>query len=102
MFDLFVGIKNRPWSIVPTVLVDLFVACTNCQKGAKFFHGPNLILHIWVMKHFKRKLPILDSLPLVGYNWLATHHKRIDKNDLPRNASEYVGFLKMLSDQEIR
>ena len=54
------------------------------------------------MEHFKRKLPILNSLPLIGYNWIATHHKRIDRNNLPKNASEYMNFLKMLSDQEIR
>ena len=46
MFDLFLKIKNRPYYIIPIILADIFVACTSCSKGAKFLHGPNLILHI--------------------------------------------------------
>ena len=68
----------------------------------KFFHGPNLILHMWAMEHGRRKLSISDSLSLIGYNWITTYHKRIDRNNLSRSASEYMNFLKMLSDQEIR
>ena len=30
MFDLFLGIKDRQYSTVPTILVDIFVACTTC------------------------------------------------------------------------
>ena len=66
MFDLFLGIKDRQCSIVPTILADIFIACTTCQRGEKFFHGSNLILHIWDMEHFMRRLPIPDSLSIFG------------------------------------
>ena len=49
ILDLFLGIKDRRCSIVPTILADIFIACTTCQKGGKFFHGSNLILHMWAM-----------------------------------------------------
>lgn len=78
MFDLFFGIGGRKVSIVLTVLANIFVACTNCQKGANFFHAWNPILHIWAMEHFKRHPSTLDSLPLDGHNWIAAHHKRVD------------------------
>ncbi|XP_071925881.1 serine/threonine-protein phosphatase 7 long form homolog [Coffea arabica] len=100
--DLFFGIKDRQASIVPIVLADIFVACTNCQRGSKFFYGSNRILHIWAMEHFRRQLPALDGLPLIGYNWISTHHKRVDQSNLPRSASEWLDFLRVLSDQKIR
>ena len=76
MFNLFFGIKSRQSSIVSIVLADIFVVCTNCQRESKFFHESNRILYVWAIKHFKRQLPTLDGLPLVGYNWIATHHKK--------------------------
>lgn len=101
MFGLFLGIKDRQYSIVPTVLPDIFIACTNCQRSAKFFCGSNLILHMCAMEHFKRQLPTLDSLSVIGYNWIVTHDKRVDGNSLPRSALEYLDFLGTLLDQKI-
>ena len=40
-----------------------------------------------------RRSPILDSLPMSEYNWIVTHHKRVNGNGLLSNASEYVDFL---------
>ena len=54
MFDLFLGIKDRQYSTVLTILANIFVACTTCQRSGKFFHGSNLVLHIWAMEHFMR------------------------------------------------
>ena len=39
---------------------------------------------------------------MIGYNYIATHHMKIDRNNLLRSPLEYVALLKMLSDQEIR
>ena len=90
MFDLFLGIKNRQYSIISTILADIFVDCITCQRSEKFFHGSNLVLHIWAMEHFMRRSPIPDSLPMSGYNWIVTHHKRVNGNSLSNNASEYM------------
>ena len=54
------------------------------------------------MEHFKRQIPTLDGLPLLGYNWISTHHKKIDKSNLLRNVVEWLDFLKVLPDQKIR
>ena len=37
MFDLFLGIKDKQCSIVPTILADIFVACTTCQRSENSF-----------------------------------------------------------------
>nr|XP_027101279.1 uncharacterized protein LOC113720813 [Coffea arabica]XP_027101280.1 uncharacterized protein LOC113720813 [Coffea arabica] len=102
LYDLFLGINDRPCSIIPTILADIFIACTTCQKGKKFFCGSNLILHIWGMEHFMRRPAISSSLPMFAYNWIITHHKRINRDSLPCNASEFVDFLKNVTDQNIR
>ncbi|XP_071927847.1 protein MAIN-LIKE 1-like [Coffea arabica] len=102
LYDLFLGINGRPCSIIPTILADIFIACTTCQKGKKFFCGSNLILHIWGMEHFMRRPAISSSLPMFAYNWITTHHKRINRDSFPRNAAEFVDFLKNLTDQNIR
>ena len=49
-----------------------------------------------------RQASIPDSLPMSGYNWIITHHKRVNGNGSPSNASEYVDFLKSLPDQNVR
>ena len=100
--DLFLGIQGKQCSIVPTILADIFLACTGCRKGEKFFHGANLVLYIWATGHFKRQASVADSLPVVGYNWVVTHPKRVNEGDLPKNASECVDYLETLQDFNIR
>ena len=102
MFHFFLGIKNQQCSIVSTILAGIFIAYTDCQRGVKFFHGLNLILHLWAMKYFRRQLPASDSLPLIGYNWIVTKHKKVDRNNLLRSALDYLDFLRTLSNQRIR
>ena len=100
--DLFLGIQDKQCSIVPTILADILLACNSCKKGEKFFYGANLVLHIWAMGHFRRRSSVANSLPVVGYNWIVTHHKRVNEEGLPKNASEYVDYLEMLQDHDIR
>ncbi|XP_071933099.1 uncharacterized protein [Coffea arabica] len=100
--DLFLGIQGKQCSIVPTILADIFLACTGCRKGEKFFHGANLVLYIWATGHFKRQASVADSLLVVGYNWVVTHPKRVNEGDLPKNASECVDYLETLQDFNIR
>ena len=102
MYDLFLGINNKPCSIIPTILADIFIACSTCQRGGKFFCGSNLILHVWGMEHFMRRPAIPESLPMSGYNWVITHHKRVDSSNLPCNASEFVDFLTNMTNQNVR
>ena len=100
--DLFSGIRSKQCTIIPTILADIFLACTNCQKGEKFFYGANIVLHIWALEHFKRRASVPESLPVAGYNWVITHHKRVNEGGLPNDAVECVKYLEMLPDQDIR
>ncbi|CDP17712.1 unnamed protein product [Coffea canephora] len=102
LYDLFLGVKDKQCSIILTILADIFVACITCQRGEKFFCGSNLILHVWGMEHFMRRSFIPESLPMSGYNWIVTHHKTVNRNSLPCNASEFVDFLKNKTDQNAR
>ena len=49
-----------------------------------------------------RRPSIPESLPMSGYNWVITHHKRIDSSNLPCNASEFVDFLTNMTNQNVR
>lgn len=97
--DFFFGIGGRQGSIVPTIVADLFVSCTLCKQGASFFFGANRILHVWAMEHFKCRQSILNSLPPTGNNWIATYDTRVDRVNLPKDASGYLVFLR---DYKIR
>ena len=49
-----------------------------------------------------KRSPIPDSLPMFGYNWIITHHKSVNENGSPSNASKYADFLKSLLEQNVR
>ena len=53
-------------------------------------------------EHFMRRSSIPKGLPMAAYNWKTTHHKRVNREGLPYNASEFVDFLKNMTDQNIR
>ena len=100
--DLFFKVDSRDLSIVPIILADIFIACTRCQDGTRFFYGSNFILQLWAFEHFtRRNLLHLGSI-LEGYNWVKTHRRRTE--DAPRrtSAEDYVYWFKGLKYHDVQ
>ncbi|KAL3529663.1 hypothetical protein ACH5RR_008985 [Cinchona calisaya] len=100
--DLIHGVGGQDLTIIPTIVADILVACTNCQNGVKFFKGSSLLLQVWFMEHLGRQMIVRHDFSWGRVNWVQSHNQRINRAKLLKDKEKYIRWLSSLKELEIQ